>query len=304
MTEVLYLDERFDLAFLKSPEIHRFGQAILGDSLHVAAGQKVSAIGHLFGTDFCYTEGLLTNVGYVHHSIRYLKHNAELDPGYSGGPLIDENGVIIGLNTFIIKQEQIEAFALPSNIITQSLKEFSKKGGTRAARCVSCQNIVLESECTTNDCHICGSSVRFIRNVDGYEPLGVKRTIESLIVELGYDAPLTRRGPNQWDIHQGSARITLAYHEKSGLIIGEAYLCELPGEKNDKIYRYLLQQNADLEGLTFSVKDKDIVLSVLIYDQFLVEETGKMLLKNLFDKSDDYDNVLVERFGAKWKTSS
>jgi hypothetical protein len=29
-------------------------------------------------------------------------------------------------------------------------------------------------------------------------------------------------------------------------------------------------------------------------------ETGTILLKNLFDRADYYDNVLVEKFGAKW----
>ncbi|MEZ4966384.1 MAG: hypothetical protein R2791_14175 [Saprospiraceae bacterium] len=49
--------------------------------------------------------------------------------------------------------------------------------------------------------------------------------------------------------------------------------------------------------------DQDIILSLLIYDRYLNEETGQALLRTLFEKADYYDNILVEQYGATWKVT-
>lgn len=64
----------------------------------------------------------------------------------------------------------------------------------------------------------------------------------------------------------------------------------------------MLQQNYTLEGLSFSVREHDVVLSLLIYDQYLNKDSGKRLIEDLFEKADFYDNKLVEEMGAHWKT--
>jgi len=57
-----------------------------------------------------------------------------------------------------------------------------------------------------------------------------------------------------------------------------------------------------MEGLNFSIKEQDIILSLLIYDRYLNVDTGIQLFKHLFEKADYYDNILVEEYGALWKT--
>ena len=70
------------------------------------------------------------------------------------------------------------------------------------------------------------------------------------------------------------------------------------------MYEYLLRENYNNSGLTLSLHDRDIVLSFLIFEQYLNEETGKQMLSDLSQKADYYDNVLVEQFGAHWKDKS
>jgi len=67
------------------------------------------------------------------------------------------------------------------------------------------------------------------------------------------------------------------------------------------MHEYLLRQNHEIEGLTFSIRGQDIVLSLLIYDRYLNAETGMKLFQHLFERADYYDNVLVEVYGAIWK---
>jgi len=112
---------------------------------------------------------------------------------------------------------------------------------------------------------------------------------------------LSRSGHNAWEVKQGSATILVSYHDKSGLISADTVLCELPKENIKPLYEYLLRENYSNEALTLSLNDQDIVLSLLIFDRYLNEETGKAMLSQLFEKADYYDNVLVEQYGASWK---
>ena len=49
------------------------------------------------------------------------------------------------------------------------------------------------------------------------------------------------------------------------------------------------------------MRGQEIVLSLVIYDRYLTLDTGMKRFRNLFEKADHYDNVLVEQFGAGWK---
>jgi len=56
-----------------------------------------------------------------------------------------------------------------------------------------------------------------------------------------------------------------------------------------------------LEGLTFSAKGPDIILSLLIFDKYFNMDTGKEFFDYLFKKADHYDNILIEKFGGLWR---
>lgn len=136
--------------------------------------------------------------------------------------------------------------------------------------------------------------------VENYRPEGVSATVEDIIKTSGHDPRLARRGPNLWNIRRGSAIIQLAYHEDSGLVTGDAYLCALPEIPNGDLFAYLLRENCKLRQLTFSTFGRDIMLSLLIYDRYLTVETALPRFEHLFEKADYYDNILVDTFGAVW----
>jgi serine protease Do len=162
-------------------------------------------------------------------------------------------------------------------------------------------NIVTSETVENGFCSYCGSRVELPASVEEYTPTGVPRTIENLISQIGHDVLISRSGPNAWEITQGSAKILITYHDKSGLMSADAVLCQLPKENIKPLYEYLLRQNYENEALTLSVHEQDIILSLLIYDRYLNEETGMTMLRSLFEKADYYDNILVEEYGAIWK---
>ena len=301
LSRVLFTDPKHDLAFLEVKKDTNMPTVHMATGKEINEGDPVIAMGHPFGLKYTATKGIVSNVQHLQNDINYLQHDAALNPGNSGGPLVDEDGHIIGVNTFVIKDGNSIGFSLPINYLEDSIKEFVKGDGAIGVRCHSCTNIVYENTVEQTYCPHCGNKVQIPSLVEEYEAVGVSKTIENLLEKLGYDVRLARRGPKIWEVQKGSAKINVSYYEKSGLIVGDAFLCTLPKQNIKPIYEYMLIENYHIEGLTLSVKGQDIILSLLIYDRYLNEDTGMKLFQHLFERADHYDNILVEEYGALWK---
>jgi len=301
MVKVVFIDQKFDLAFLEVPKEHTMPSIFLRDTLiPLLEGEEVIAVGHPFGLKYTVTKGIISNTLHEVSGINYIQHDAALNPGNSGGPLISKLGRIVGVNTFVVKNGNSIGFSLPARYLEDAIEDFQKGGGIQGVRCTSCAHTVFENTIKDKYCPHCGSHITMISQVDIYEPAGISRSIEEMIVSMGYDIDLSRMGPSNWTVKRGSAKINIAYHEKSGLITGDAYLATLPLGEVINLYTFLLQQNYDLEGLTFSVKGQDIILSLLIFDQYMDKDVSKKLLDHLTKSADHFDDILVDQFGAVW----
>ena len=302
IAKVVFWDEKFDLAFLK-PAKHKATNFLLSfnDTLKFKKGDKVAALGQAFGMEYLTSKGEISDANDVQYGINYIRHNAVLSPGSSGGPLINENGQIIGINTFFLDSAGSIGVSLPIRYLQEILNEFVKANKGVGIRCPGCEALAFAIIDKVNKCPICAKILKFPTEILPFEPVGVSRTIEELLRKIGYDVPLSRIGPNNWEVQEGSATVNIYYHEKSGLIIGDAYLCSLPEHDSNPLYEYLLRQNYEIEGLTLSIKGQDIVLSLLIYDRYLNMDTGMRMLRRFLGKADYYDNILVEKYGALWR---
>lgn len=302
LTPVLFTDMRYDLAFLEVPTGITLPSVRLATDVAIQEGDPVVAIGHPFGLKISSTQGIVSNTDHEMNDVLYIQHDAALNPGNSGGPLVNLKGEVIGINTFIIRDGNSLGFSLPAATIQQAISDFVASGGTFSTRCFACLNIVKSEADKVSYCPSCGAAVVLPNQAEAYETVGVAHTIEDILHQTGHIVELSRRGPNNWEIQQGSAQINISYHEPTGLISGDAYLCSLPKSNIAPLYEFLLRQNYTIEGLSFSICDQDIILSLMIFDRYLNVESGVYLFKHLFEKADSYDNLLIEQFGAQWKT--
>jgi serine protease Do len=299
MSPVFFNDPKYDIAFIRVPLDIDAADIHLGTSRPVADGEKVIAIGHPYGLKFTATEGIVSKAKRLHNGLNYIQIDAAINPGNSGGPLVNNTGEVIGINTFIIAGGNNLGFALPNEYLIESLNEYEEHFGEMAVRCSSCMNIVTQHNIDGEYCPFCGTKVELpvLKKDEEYKPVGVTAVVENILTELGKDIKLARRGQNSWEVKEDSAIIRISYNE-NGFIVGDAYICRLPKINIGALYEFLLKENYNTEGILFCVHNQDIILSTLIYEQYLTFDTGKIIFNNLFKKADYYDDFLIQNYGC------
>jgi len=109
----------------------------LGDSDDLRVGQLVIAIGNPLGFQSTVSTGVISSLGRAMRSREgrlienIVQHTAPLNPGNSGGPLVDSRGRIVGINTAIISGAQGIGFAVPSNTAAWVVPRLIAEGKVR-----------------------------------------------------------------------------------------------------------------------------------------------------------------------------
>jgi len=141
LADVIGEDPATDLALLRVASESELPYAELGDSNTVRVGDSAIAVGSPFGLTRTVTFGIVSALGRSLPSRDagrriegVLQTDAPLNPGNSGGPLLDHEGQVIGINTAILEGGQGLCFAVPSNTASFVVSEIVTSGRVRRAR--------------------------------------------------------------------------------------------------------------------------------------------------------------------------
>lgn len=130
-------DPESDVSLLRV-EAEDLPTAELGDSDRVRRGQWVLAFGSPFGLNQTVTHGIISatergqiSLGATIRIKEFLQTDAAINPGSSGGPLVDLEGRVVGINTAIASQNGSNsgvAFSIPANMVKRVGRQLFDRG--------------------------------------------------------------------------------------------------------------------------------------------------------------------------------
>ncbi len=180
-------DPHSDIALLRVHAKTALPTLQLGSARELRVGQLVVAIGNPLGFESTVTAGVVSALG---RSLRattgrlvddVIQTDAALNPGNSGGPLLDANGHVVGVNTAIIARAQGICFSTSIDLAQHVVRQVLRYGRVRRASLgVAAQNATLPT--------------RYVRFFDLADDKAVR------IMEVMKDGPAARSGIESGDL--------------------------------------------------------------------------------------------------------
>jgi serine protease Do len=128
--QVVGRDDRTDVALLKI-DARGLPVATLGDSNQLRVGEFVLALGHPFGLEQTVSFGIVSRKGAPLQAAApgfdFIQTDAAVNPGNSGGPLVNMAGQVVGVNSMAARNGSI-GFAIPVNLVKLLIPQLAEKG--------------------------------------------------------------------------------------------------------------------------------------------------------------------------------
>ncbi|MCF6350807.1 MAG: trypsin-like peptidase domain-containing protein [Flavobacteriaceae bacterium] len=300
LANIVMVNPEVDLAFLEVKELENTeGSITLDESLEVLNKQKISINGFPFGMPFTVTEGIVSSPNQPMHGRNYVQTDAAVNPGNSGGPMLNEAGVLVGVTTSKFTEADNVGFGIQHSDVIKQIKDFTFTDGLYRVKCNSCDNFI---EKETEFCHNCGNTIN--KSVfEEFEKSHFANFTENALTELDINPILCRAGRDFWEFHQGSAMIRIFV--SGNYLFATSPLNKLPKQNLNELLTKITS-NTISPYILGVYKNKIFVsyrthLSDIYSDQ---KDVIKECIKNLALKADELDDLFRDKFGCEMSMES
>lgn len=300
--EVVSVNPRSDIALIKIPLIPDIPPIALTNK-KVNHQEKVYALGFPYDLPFGITAGIVSTPEYVKDGNSYIQTDAALNPGNSGGPLVNENGDVVGINTQVMKDAQSVGFALPVEYVIEELEMYNQEPQSIRdvyhVRCPSCNNSIVKS---IEYCDNCGVKIDVNKLFQARQLNFVELFVEKHLLESGIDPVIARKGIfESWEFYKGSALVRI-FSFTYDYLFATSPLCKIPKQNLKNLFSYILSN--PIPPYMLGISNDTVYISYRIHLSDInnpVHEAriGRELVA-LADKANQLDDFLVNNFGCQW----
>ncbi len=287
--EVFYMNTETDIAFLKAVNLNIY-QSLQARNIEdkIQIKDRIQALGFPFGLPFSITEGIVSNNKINIEGQNYIQTDAALNPGNSGGPLIDQNGLLVGMVTSKFRQADHMGFAIPEEVILQEVNFYkSKNVQEKSIKCAYCEHLISLQEEFCENCGVDIDTSKFEEKpLDNFASF-----IEKALGDLGIQPILAREGLDEWSFYQGSSLIKI-FIQKNKFLYAVSSINFLPNKDLEKVYSYLLSD--PVKPFRLSIQQNQIYISFRAHMSDIYSDLSHNIQKNIAqlaieaDKMDDF----------------
>ncbi|MDE6285668.1 MAG: trypsin-like peptidase domain-containing protein, partial [Muribaculaceae bacterium] len=301
---VVVVNPELDLALLAVDEdfSHLPDFPISGDE-DPAIGSKVRVAGYPFGMPFTITEGSLSSPRQLMDGKYYIQVDAPVNPGNSGGPIINENGEVIGVTVskFASSSADNMGFGVRVEALRQLLDAIEDLDRSEFhVQCASCDELISGDE---EYCPSCGAQID--ENVLAtHQMSALGRFVESAIARMGINPVLARSGPASWVFLRGSSELRLFVYDRNYLF-AVSPINLLPKKNVEPVLDFML--DTDFSPYKMGLDGRQIYLCYRIHLADITPDSAERILDNIVgmaEKADELDNRLVDEFGCEFSLYS
>jgi tetratricopeptide (TPR) repeat protein len=295
LAKVVQVNPAADLAILKpsgklevpEPAFQRFAS--------VGNRERVWVLGFPFGMPYTQTEGIVSSNRQLMHGRYYIQTDAAVNPGNSGGPMVNAGGELVGVTTSKFSNADNVGFAIPSQELVEDLESFNLNTPSDfAVKCGSCKKLVFEK---TDYCSNCGTA--FDSKV--FEQAGHDQLvtfIEGALEQMGMNPVLARCGEYYWEFHYGHSFITIYFQDRDYLY-AMSPINEVPASNLEALLKYLLQP--PLPTYKLGIFNNKIFITYRVHISDLFTGHADKIRKDLsiFSlKAEEMSGLFRENFGC------
>jgi len=301
LAKVAMVNPEVDLAFLDVSDLKAVAGAIkLDKNNEVANLQKVYINGFPFGMPFTVTEGIISSPNQPMHGRNYVQTDAAVNPGNSGGPMLNENGYLVGVTTSKFTDADNVGFGIKHTDVIKQIQEFKFEDVQYRVKCNSCDSYTVdESEFCSN----CGNNID-ISVFEEFEKSHFANFTENALEELGANPVLCRAGRDFWEFHQGSALVRI-FVVNNNYLFATSPLNQLPKENLKELLTYLSVDNVSPYQL--GVHNNKIYISYRTHLSDIYSDRKEEIKQHIIKlalKADELDDFFKDAYGCEMAMES
>jgi len=235
LAQVAMVNTEVDLAFLNVEDLKPVkGTIILDKDNEVVNLETIYINGFPFGMPFTVTEGIVSAANQPMNGRNYIQTDAAVNPGNSGGPMLDNEGVLVGVTTSKFTQADNVGFGIKAIDVIKQIEDYSFEDVKYRVKCNSCDHFIEEE---AEFCPNCGANID-ISVFEEFEKSHFANFTEEALIDLGADPVLCRAGRDYWEFHQGSALVRI-FVVNNNYLFATSPLNKLPKENLDALLTYV-----------------------------------------------------------------